>query len=76
MSKIIRDGDIITIIDEATQTIDLGELQRELDNLKTETEPADQEVLEMAKNGLVHPYYENQARIKFLEEEIKRWQSI
>ena len=76
MEKITRDGDIITITREIIQTIDLGELKRELESYKAESKPTDQEVLEMAKNGMVHPYYENQARIKFLEEEIKRWQSI
>ncbi|HOM78371.1 MAG TPA: hypothetical protein PLT50_04175 [bacterium] len=74
--KITRDGDIITIKSEVTKVIDLSELRAELASYEQQVEPSDQEVLSWAKDGFVHPYYEDMRRAKEIREELEKWQSI
>lgn len=58
------------------KTIDLGSLKDDLEGLEAMVEPSDKEVLELAKQGMVHHYYESDKDIKIseLEEEIAKWQ--
>jgi hypothetical protein len=74
--KVLKDGRI-EITRETIQIIDLKELQKEIDTLKTIKEPSDEEVLEVARQGLVHDYYASDVNHKIvqLEEEIEKWQS-
>jgi len=74
--KITRDGDIITIKSEVVKTIDLAPLKAELASYDAQSEPTDEEVLSWAKDGFVHPYYEDMRRAKEIREELEKWQSI
>lgn len=74
--KITRDGDIVTIKKEVVEIVDLGALKAELASYEQQTKPTDKEVLEWAKDGLVHPYYEDMRRAKEIREELEKWQSI
>ena len=74
--KITRDGDIITIKSEVTRVIDLSELKAELAELEAVSEPSDEEILELAKQGIVNPHYDLQKRIDHLRLEIEQWQKI
>lgn len=56
--KITRDGDIITIKSEVTKVIDLAPLKAELAELEAIEEPSDEEILELAKQGMVHYFYD------------------
>lgn len=73
---ITRDGDIITIKSEVVKTIDLGALKAELAELEAIEEPSDEEILALAKQGIVNPHYDLQQRIDHLRLEIERWQKI
>ncbi|OQA82177.1 MAG: hypothetical protein BWY29_00956 [Microgenomates group bacterium ADurb.Bin238] len=74
---ITRDGDIITINRqrETIEQIDLGVLQDELNSLQEMTKPETQEVLNLAKDGIIHPYYEpsRKLRIAEIEEILERY---
>jgi len=73
---ITREGDIITIKRETAETIDIKKLQAEPAALETIAPPKDSEVLDMAKQGVVHPYYDLQKRAEkdVLKKEIEKWQ--
>ena len=73
---ITRDGDIITIKSEVVKTIDLGALKAELAELEAIEEPSDEEILALAKQGIVNPHHDLQQRIDYLRLEIERWQKI
>jgi len=74
--KITKDGDIVTITKTVVEKIDLKPLKDELASLEAEKMPSDKEVLEMAKQGFVHPYYDTYRtqRIEQIEQELTKWQ--
>lgn len=74
METIIIKDDIVTITKHIVETIDLKPLKDEMASLKAIKAPSDKEVLEMAKQGIIHPYYEyNKDRITFLENELAKF---
>lgn len=69
-----KDGKVkITKVVE--EIIDLPKLKEELKEMKTVKEPNDEELLEEAKQGMVHPYYEIRDRREGLENYIKEVES-
>jgi len=70
----IIDGDMVKKYKVIEEIIDLAPLKKELEVLETEKKPTDKEVLIWAKDGRVHPYYENRARIEEIKFELEKWQ--
>ena len=71
--QVVKTKDSIITYEVVEKKIDLKAKREELEELKNITQPDDQEVLDLAKIGFVHPYYEKdkEERIKQLESEVK-----
>lgn len=75
MEEVIKDGDLITIKTENIEVIDLGIVKKELEELLSEEQPSDEELLVHARAGVTHPYYsmERLSRISELENLIEKY---
>jgi hypothetical protein len=71
-------GNIITIRSETEETIDLGKLREQLSVLENMVPPTQEELLEIAQSGIVHPYYSPSRRndIEELNRKISYYESL
>lgn len=74
--SISRDGDIVKTKYIEEEVADIKNLMAEIDGLSQHKMPGDKELLEWARRGEVHPYFEIANRLAFLRDELARAQAI
>jgi len=77
-SKVIKDGNLYKKYSVLEEVIDLAPLKDRLASLEGETPPSDNEVLELAKRGETHPYYNPNRRFEIdgLKDQITKLESL
>ena len=74
--QVVIEGDVVKKYRVMEEKVDIGVWKEELEMLENMEEPDDGEVLDLAKQGLVHPYYDTyrEERIKQIKDDLAKWQ--
>lgn len=74
---VVRDGDVYKKFSVVEEVFDPTPLKEELANLEV-PKPTNQEVINLAKQGIIHPYYDPniQQRIDWLKSKIAEMEAL